>query len=361
MADEQKNNSNPSATPDEQADADKRQAKTPELVDEYGEPLPDEEHEHARKRPLYKRPVFMIVGAFILLTAFIAVIAYWLYARSHESTDDAFVDAHIIQVSPKVSGHVTKIYVTDNQQVKAGDLLAELDPRDLQAKLDQAKAALEAGQAQQKEAQSQTSLTHVSTRASIQQASAGVQQARAGVASARAGASAEHGRTQQATAAIGNAEANMQQARAQETAAIAEGLRADADVRRYKTLYEKDEVSQQQYDQAIAAARTANAQVNAAREKVLAADAQIREARAAASAQTATAQRAETQVAGARAQVNEALGRLTQARTAPQQIATSEAKESSAQAHIGELQAAVDQAELELSYTKIYAPDSGRI
>lgn len=337
------------------------QSADPQLLDEYGEPLDEHEHEHVRKRPLYKRPAFVIGAVIILIVAFFAGTAYWLYARTHESTDDAFIDASIVQVSPKVAGYVTRIYVNDNQQVNAGDLIAELDPRDFEAKVAQAKAALNAGLAQQKQAQSQVSLTRASTRANVQQASAGVEQARSGVSGARAGATTEQNRTNQASAAINTAEANMQQARAQETAAIAESVRANADVERYRVLYEKDEISRQRYDEAVAASRTANAQVNAARERVMAGDAQIREARSAEMAQASNARRAQTQVTGARAQVNEALGRLAQANTMPQQIAVSEAQVSSAQAHMDELQAAVDQAELELSYTKIYAPETGRV
>jgi len=356
MADEPNN-------PVDSADVNRENAReevAPPLVDEYGEPLA-EEHEHVRKRPLYRRRGFLIVALLVLMVAIFFGGRYWLYARSHESTDDAFVDGHIIQVSPKVSGYVLKVYVTDNQQVKAGDLLAELDPRDLQAKLDQAKAALNAGAAQQKQAETQVTLTRASTRANVQQASAGVQQARSNVRGARAGATAEQNRTTQAAAGIGAAEANAQQARAQLTAAEAEAARADADVPRYQALAEKDEVSLQRLDQAIAAARTANAQVAAARERVSAAEAQVSASRAATSAQASTAQRAQSQVGAAQAQVNEALGRLAQANTAPQQVAVSQAQAASAGANIQQLEAAVAQAELELSYTKIYAPEDGRV
>src|SRR5256885_10175422 len=204
-----------------------------ENVDEYGEPLNDEPHVHARKRPVYKRPVYLIGAAVVLLIAAIFGVRYWLYARSHETTDDAFIDGHIIQVSPKVSGYVVKVYVTDNQNVKAGDLLAELDARDLEAKVDQAKAALNAGLAQQKQAETQVTLTRVSSRANVQQASAGVQQARSNVRGARAGAASERSRTTQAAAGINAAEANAQQARAQLAAAEAESTRANADVPRY--------------------------------------------------------------------------------------------------------------------------------
>src|SRR5690242_15771384 len=267
MADEVNNQSE---AHDEERNEEPREAATPPLVDEYGEPLA-EEHEHVRQRPLYRRPGFLIAAAVALLLILFIGGRYWLYARSHESTDDAFIDGHIIQVSPKVSGYVVKVYVTDNQQVKAGDLLVELDPRDLEAKVDQAKAALNAGLSQQKQAETQVTLTRVSTRANVQQASAGVQQARSNVRGARAGAASERSRTTQAAAGIGAAEANAQQARAQLTAAEAEAARADADVPRYQALAEKDEVSLQRLDQAIAAARTANAQVAAARERVSAA------------------------------------------------------------------------------------------
>ena len=360
MPDETNNQNREQAVPNDSGGEEKTAVQSPELVDEYGEPLTDE-HTHQRQRPLYKRPVFLVGAAILLLLVLLFGMRYWVYARSHESTDDAFIDGHIIQVSPKVSGYVTKVYVTDNQQVKAGDLLAELETRDLQAKVDQARAALDAGLAQKKQAETQVTLTRVSTRANVRQAVAGVQQARQGVKGARAGAASERSRTTQAAAGIGSAEANMQQARAQLSAAEAEAARANADVERYQQLYAKDEMSKQRLDQAVAAAQTANAQVDAAREKVSAGEAQISEARAATSAQSSNAQRAQAQVGAASAEVNEALGKLAQANTAPQQVAVSQAQVASAGANIQQLQAAVDQAELELSYTKIYAPDAGRV
>ena len=344
--------------PTENAEARVREPPPP--VDEYGEPLA-EDHEHPRKRRLYQRPAFLIGAALILLLVLLFVGRYWIYARSHETTDDAFIDGHIIQLSPKVSAYVTKIYVTDNQMVNAGDLIVELDPRDFEAKLDQAKAALNAGLARQKQAQTQVTLTRVTTRANVRQAAASVQQARSSLTGARAGAASERSRTSQAAAGVGTSAANMQQARAQLIATEAEAARANADVPRYQALFEKDEVSRQQLDQAIAAARTANAQVDAARERVAATEAQVSESRAATSAQASTAQRAQAQIGTAQGQVNEALGRLAQANTAPQQVAVSEAQSASAGANIQELQAAVAQAELELSYTKIYAPESGRV
>src|SRR5438552_12380165 len=126
MADEEnKELSEPDRESRAQEHEEDRTESTP-LVDEYGEPLADE-HEHARKRPLYRRPAFLISASLILLLAILFGVRYWAYARSHETTDDAFIDGDIIQVSPKVSGYVTKIYVKANQDVKAGDLLVEID------------------------------------------------------------------------------------------------------------------------------------------------------------------------------------------------------------------------------------------
>lgn len=341
---------------------DEEERKEPVLVDEQGEPLePEGPTPATRKRPLYRRPAFLIAAVILLLVAAVFGIRYWLYARSHESTDDAFIDAHITPVSPKVSGYIVKVHVDSNQQVKKGDLLVEIDPRDYQAKLDQAKAALAAGEARLKEARTGVDLTRANSRANVQQASGTVQQARAGVEASRAQAAAERTRVTQAGAATTSAQANLQQAQAQVDAAQAELVRAQADVARYQELYNKDEVSRQRLDQAIATARTAEAQTEAARQRAAAAASQVRESEAGQRTAAETARRAEIQIGAAQAQVNEAQGKLAAANTAPQQIASSEAQAQTASASLEQLQAAVAQAELELSYTKLYAPDDGRV
>jgi membrane fusion protein (multidrug efflux system) len=315
----------------------------------------------SRLRTMRKRRTFLIVGGIVLLLAAIFGVRYWLHARTHETTDDAFIDGHIVQVSPKLSGYVAKIYVKSNQEVKEGDLLAEIDPRDYEAKLEQARAALAAGEARLREARTGVELTRANTRASVQQAAATVRQARTGVESQRAAAAAERTRIAQAASGVATAQANVSQARSQLVAAQAEATRANADVARYQELLSKDEISRQRFDQAVAAARTADAQVAAAQGRVAAAEAQVNEARAAETTAAENARRAQSQVGGAQAGVGEAMGRLAQANTAPQQIAVSQAQAESAGATIEQLRAAVAQAELELSYTKIYAPEAGRV
>src|SRR5207248_506653 len=165
-----------------------------------------------KRRPLYRRPAFLLAAVVVLLVAVIFGLRYWAYARTHESTDDAFIDGHIVQVSPKVSGYVAKVYVTDNQQVKEGDLVAELDARDYDARLEAARAALAAGLAREREAQAGVSLTRATTRANVQQSSSGVQQARSGVESARAAAAAERSKIGQTSAGVATAQAGGAQA-----------------------------------------------------------------------------------------------------------------------------------------------------
>jgi membrane fusion protein (multidrug efflux system) len=314
-----------------------------------------------KRRPLYRRPVFMIVAAIVLVVTVVYGLRYWAYARSHETTDDAFIDGRIVQVSPKITGYVAKLYVKENQEVKEGDLIAELDARDFESRLEAARAALAAGAARQREAQAGVALSRATSSAGVQQASSVVRQARSAVETARAAASAERTRIGQASSAVTTARANAAQAQAQVAAAQAEATRADADVRRYEELFAKDEVSRQRLDQAIATAQTANANLEAARRRVAAVEAQVSEARAGEATAAENARRSATQIGGAQAGVGEALGRLAQAGTGQQQVAVSQAQAESAGASIEQLRAAVEQAELELSYTKIYAPESGRV
>ena len=328
-------------------------------VDE--EAIHDEPDAEVARRPFYKRRSILIIAAVVLVLGAIFGVRYWLYSRSHESTDDAFIDGHIIQVSPKASGYVAKIYVTDNQQVKAGDLIVELDARDYEVRLQQAKAALDAGLAKENEAKTNVSLTRATTSATVQQARATVQKSRSDVASSRAGAASLHSRANEAASAISTAQANLAQTQAQVVAAQADVTRANADVERYRELYAKDEISQQRLVQAETTAKTASAQLDAARQKVGAAEALVNEARAAQSAAAQTAQQAQTQIGSAQAGVNEALGRLALANAAPQQVAVSQAQAETAGATTAQLRSQVAQAELELSYTKIYAPDDGRV
>src|SRR5262245_35511560 len=327
---------------------------------------PENESQEIKDTPIQsrarsKRPLlFALIGTVLPLGAVIGV-RYWLHSRLYESTDDAFSEEHATQVSPKGSGYVQRIYITDNQKVRAGDLLIEIDPRDYEASLAHARAALTAAIARSNAARASLSLVRVTAEAGVEQASAGVDAARSGVAQARAASSAAAGRMNQATAAVATAEANVAQARAQVAAADAEAVRTRTDAVRYQTLFEGDAVSRQQLDQAIAADAIAAAQLEAARKRLAAAEAQVGEARAAQGMAADQYRQSLSQITGTQAQVGQASGKLSEANSAPQQVAVKQSEVETTGAEIEQAEAAVRQAELDLTYTKIYAPEDGRI
>jgi membrane fusion protein (multidrug efflux system) len=323
--------------------------------------LQDVKDNPTRTRGRSKRRIMFAAIGLVLLIGAGAGVRYWLHSRQYESTDDAFIEGHATEVSPKVSGYAQKIYITDNQQVKAGDLLVEIDARDYEARLEQARAALNAAMARKKAARSGLALTRVTSGAGVEQASAGVAVARSTVAQARAAASAAQGRVSQLSAAVGTAQANVAQAQAQARAAEAEAVRARADVVRYQNLFDKDEVSRQQLDRATATAATAEAELEATRRRVAAAEAQVGEARSAQGAAADQYRQSLSQIVGTQAQVGQAVGKLSEANSAPQQVAVKQSDVETTSAEIEQAEASVQQAELDLSYTKIYAPEDGRI
>ncbi|HWO00052.1 MAG TPA: HlyD family secretion protein [Blastocatellia bacterium] len=342
----------------------------PIVVDEPETDLGDAVHESAEQEAQdtstrssarsKRRMLFAVIGILLLLGAVVGV-RYWVHSRLYESTDDAFIEGHATQVSPKVSGYVQKIYIDDNQLVKAGDLLVEIDPRDYDARLAQARATLNAAIARRNAAKAALSLTRVTASAGVEQASSGVEAARSSVAQARSAASAAEGRVKQSSTAISTAEANVGQAQAQVAAAEAEAVRAGADVIRYRSLFDKEVVSRQQLDQATAAAATADAQLEAARRRVAAAESTVSEARAAQGAASDQYTQSLSQITGTQAQVGQASGKLSEANSAPQQVAVRQSEVETTSAEIEQAEATVRQAELDLSYTKIYAPEDGRV
>lgn len=269
------------------------------------------------RRPFYRRPIGIILFAVIAVAA-IAGTAWWLYARQFEETDDAFIDGNVIPVGAKIAGQVLSVRVMDNQQVSAGDVLAEIDPRDIQACLAQAKASLEAARAQSQAAKTAVELTRANTAAMLTQGQAGVESA---------------------NAAVETAKSQLESAQADVTSAQAESTHREADEKRLTGL-DRRGVSEAQLDAAHAAASAARSQVVSANKRVAAAKAAVTEAQA---------------------KVAAAQGVLAAANTAKEQIAASQAKAQYADAQVALAQAQVDAAELDLSYTTIKAPTAGRV
>jgi membrane fusion protein, multidrug efflux system len=246
-----------------------------------------------------------LLAIFVLAAVATGGATYWWLNRGLVSTDDAFVDGDSVTLSPRVDGRVLRLLVTDNQRVRRGDLLLEIDPSDYQAALASARANLDAALASAAQAEANLDLTKASTEASLAEARSGVELAKAGFA----------------------------QAQAQVVASTAEAERAAADAKRYATLSKDSYASRQTLDQAQATARST-------------------EARRLADSQA---------VSVAQAKIGQAEAQFAQAETASQQIAVKQAEVQSARANVEAARAAVQTAELNLSYTRIMAPQDGSI
>jgi membrane fusion protein (multidrug efflux system) len=271
----------------------------------------------------------IIAAAVAVLVVIAAVI--WLLSRGHESTDDAQIDGHITQIAARVGGTVIKVAVDNNDRVDGGALLIQIDPRDYQVAVDRARAELADAEAQAAAARTGVPIAQVETRSGVSTASGGVAEAEAGVNSA----------DQQIEAA----QANLVAAQARQREREATATKAAKDVERLRGLVQKDEISQQQFDAAVAAADAAKANVDAAKSDVTAAQAAV-----------AVAQQ---KAAQARAAAAQAHANLATARTAPQQLQVTQARAAAADAKVKQMQAALAQAELSLQYTTVKAPTAG--
>lgn len=287
-------------------------------------PKPERKPETKPKKSMGRRirehPIKFLIFLIVLVAAVIIGMRLWAYFDSYESTDDAQIDGDIYAVTSRIAGTIKAVYVEDNQQVKAGQLLVELDPRDFDVALSQSQAALNESRSLVAVAQPNVPLTSVTTETTLATSATDIAQQRAAVA----GAQRDH---ESALADVRKAEAD--------------NIKAQADLSRYKQLVAKDEISQQQYDQADAAAKAAAANVDANRAKAEAAERAIEEAQA---------------------KLEQAQTKQTEAqRNRPQEIAIQNATVRSREASAARQQTLVDQAQLNLTYTKIVAPVDGVI
>ena len=320
------------------------------------EPNEPEENETAAQQK--RRFPVAIVGA-AALVAVIGGLVYWLYARQYESTDDAFIEADVVQISPKVSAYVAKVHVKSNQPVHKGDLLVELSAQDFEIRLEQARAQLRSAQAQKNQSQANVDLTRKTTEASQTQARSNVRTAQTNVEQTRAAADARASQIRQAQTAVKTAQANLAQTRTQIPQAQSNLELAQKEYDRRLALYNNGDISKQALDQATTALQTARAQMDAARKQVDAAQSRVSEAQANVVTAQENYRQSLAQVGVTESQVNESGGRLQDAEAAPERIAVSQSQVGTSEASIEQAEAAVHQAELDLSYTKIYAPEDG--
>jgi membrane fusion protein (multidrug efflux system) len=268
----------------------------------------------------------------VLFVAAAVALGWYLHTRGRISTDDAQVDGHIVPIAARITGSVSAVLVDDNQQVKAGEVLVRIDPRDYQARLDQARAALATAEAQSRGADVSVPLTTDTTATGISSAEAQLAVAEADLTKAKATAQ------QSGSAELAYAAANVEAAKATYD-------RAQADLARMKPLVEKAEISQLQYDAYVAGARVAESNWKAAVERLRADQDKAASDRAA--------------VVSAQAKVEQFRALVEQSRTNRKQVAISVAQASSASAAVAQARANVEAAELQLSYTTITAPVNG--
>ncbi len=311
--------------------------------------------------PNRKRRRNLSIAVAIVLVAAISGSVYWLYARQFESTDDAFIEGDIVQINPKVSAYVSKIYVKSNQFVHKGDPLVEFDPTDYGVRLEQAKAQLENARSQRGLAKANVDLTTKTTGAGKTQASSNVQTAKTNVTQTQLTAESKRSQVVQAQAAVRTAQANLAQSRTQLPPSESNVQLAQTEYNRRLALFTKGDISQQSLDQANNALQNARAQLDAAEKQVGAAQSRVDEATAGVATANDNYRQSLAQVDLTRSQVDESAGRLQDAAAAPERINVTEAQVGNADAQIAAAEATVKEAEVELSYTKILAPSDGYI
>ena len=281
-----------------------------ENVTETGENQPVSEEQWQEKPPsgrprsyLREHPAVkwgLLIGGIVLVVALIVV---WRYYAVRESTDDAQIDGHITPISARVSGTVISVNYRDNQFVDQGAVLVQLDPKDYEVAVQHAEADLADAKATAVAAGTNIPITHTSTSNQVLNALAARKAAQKQVDAAQA--------------RVREAEAN--------------DVKVSKDLERMNALVQRDEISRQQYDTAVASEQSMKATVDAARAAVAAAEAQVAQA--------------------------EAMVRTAQ--TAPQQVAVMRARAGAAEALVQRAESTLAQAKLNLQYTTVRAPGAG--
>jgi membrane fusion protein, multidrug efflux system len=263
------------------------------------------------------RKRWIIVAAVVVLL--VSSIFLWHYFSGFESTDDAQVDVHLYPVSARISGYVKAVNVGDNQYVQQGATLVEIDPKDYQVAVARAQADLETAEASARALNIDVPISSVDTASQLKYTSSDIENAKAAIAAGEKRVTA--------------AQARIREAEAQD-------LKAQDDVQRYHLLLVKDEVPKQTYDYAVAAAQTDTAAVTAAKAEEAAAEQDVDEARS---------------------RLIEAMARNESAQAGPKRVASTRARALSAIADVAQKRAELDQAKLNLGYTRVLAPVTGEV
>ena len=289
-----------------------------------------ESPEPARKAQGKSRAALLLIAGVVAAGA--AAGAVYLHFAGQISTDDAQVDAHNAPIAPKISGNIAEILVDDNQAVKAGQVLVRIDPRDYQARVDQMSAALAMAQSDSAGARANVPLTDHTTVSAVAAAEGQLAAAQADYEKAKA----DYDRA--STSEVAFAQADVESKRATRD-------RARSDLARMEPLVGKEEISRQEYDSYVAAARVAESDLAGAEDNL-----------------TNARKKADSSRAGmltASAHVDAARADLEQAKANRQKVEISSAQANTAVASIQQARANLEAAQLQLSYTNIVAPIDG--
>ncbi len=262
-------------------------------------------------------PIRILIALVLVAAIVIGGFFYWSYSSAFETTDDAQIDSHVFAVSSRIAGRVTDVKIDNNQPVAQGQVLVQLDPTDYRVGVQRAQADVAQAEADARAAQSQVPIMSTTTSSQLSTAGASVEEASAGISVAQQ-------QYEAALARVREAEANA--------------VRAQKDVERYRPLAQKQEISQQQFDQAVANAQALAATVDTAK---------------------ASADAAQRQIGQAKARLSQAQAQQASTRSGPQQIAAERAKAASMAAAVGVQKATLEQASLNVRYTTVTAPVAG--
>jgi membrane fusion protein (multidrug efflux system) len=294
-----------------------------------------------------KRRLLVVLAGLVVLSGIGYGIYAWVYSLRHVTTDDAYVDSTIVPLAAKVAGHVAQMLVDDNQHVKAGDVLLRIDPRDYEAKRDQARAAVAVATASFQSARSDAELVRETTRAQADEARAVLEGARVAERASEAG-------VEETKAKVEAKRAAMAAMRSDVAGAHSSSLQALREKERMQRLVQAGYVSQRDFDQADSTAATYAATLEATQRRLTVAEREVQQAEAELAGRVLAVAQAHQRVAEARA----TLARVESQR---HQVTLKEAEVGRAEAQLTEAQADLAYAELQLQYTEVRAPIDGAV
>lgn len=287
----------------------------------------------SRKSKTIKRLFIWLAINLVAVLAILFIARWWHYAQGHQETDDATIVGHVHNISARIPGTISQVFVNDNQLVKAGQPLLQLDPRDNIVRVQQAAAAVAVAQRQAGVAAAQIRLAQAQATAAQTGAVGSIYNAQAGIARAQAG--------------FREAQSTVPAAQAQVAQNQAELQRAATDFKRYENLQQQGAISMQQLDQARRDYEVARARVAQSQQQVAEAQSRVREAQA--------------QIAAAQAGFVQSQGTRQQAAAAQVQTAVNASQYEAARSQVAQAMANLADAQLQLSYTTVAAPNAGRI